>query len=149
MWSLHIHAFMETTCARINAQGGAAGDDVTTWLQLIVQGGAMALLTMLVFKAPGWIDSLVTRILNATGTMHKEAIAGFQASLKDIRLQGQQTITLLETHFYQRNEVLRLSIDNQSRQLSQEMQEISRMIEGMKTNKPRSPPTSKTGSGSI
>lgn len=109
----------------------------------------MALLTMLVFKAPGWIDSLVTRILNATGTMHKEAIAGFQASLKDIRLQGQQTITLLETHFYQRNEVLRLSIDNQSRQLSQEMQEISRMIEGMKTNKPRSPPTSKTGSGSI
>ena len=128
MWSLYIEITKQIPSGNPIPAGGPESD-LTSWLQLVVQGGAMALLAMLVVKAPGWLDNLVTRILNSFSNMQKEVIAGFQGSLKDLRIQGQQTITLLENHFHERNETLRLAIDNQSRQLSQEMREIVRLIE--------------------
>lgn len=139
-WSVYVEVLSEIPGAQAGAKVGL-GDEIANWLQLIVQGGAMALLTVLLIKAPGWIDNLVSRILDATGNMQKEVVAGFQSTLKDLRTQGQQTINMLEAQFHQRNEALRVSIDNQSRQLSQEMREIVKLVEAIRHGRSRRPPS--------
>lgn len=109
---------------------GETGVEVSSWLQLVIQGGAMVLLTLIVIRGPLWLNEFVSRLLTVVAEQQKGQTERFFKALDDLRSEAERSLDRTEASFIKRNEILRASLENQTRTLTMELRELRGVVAG-------------------